>query len=268
MNEVPRPPHEPEDAEAGYVPPDPDEARPVDLWATVGDIDPWGTAAILLGWGAVFVVFAVGGAFDDRGALIAWGASLTGLGVADSAWRLLASTFLHSGPGHVLSNAFSMLIFGPTVERLFPRGGFWIVYAAGGAIASLGSLAWRTLRVPGSESLSIGGSGAVFALGGAVLIAALRLRHYIPAGRARALAASVLFLLLPGLMSGLSRHATDNAGHAAGLAAGLALGAVLPLHPRLSGRPAGWPVRAAGALGVLAIGASLAIGVARGLGPR
>ena len=89
----------------------------------------------------------------------------------------------------MLSNAFSLLIYGPTVERLFPRWGFWIVYTLGGAAASLGSLAWRSARHGGLESLSIGGSGAVFALGGAVLVASLRLRRIIPAGRARALGA-------------------------------------------------------------------------------
>lgn len=259
-------PDDVDDVDDVYVPPDPDEAPPVDLWAAVGDVVPWGTVAFLLAWGAVFVTFALQGAFDDRRALIAWGASLTGLPAAESAWRLLASTFLHAGPGHVLSNAVSLLIFGPTVERLFPRWGFWIVYTLGGAAASLGSLAWRSARHGGLESLSIGGSGAVFALGGAVLVASLRLRHVIPAGRARALGASVLFLMLPGFTSGFTRNATDNAGHAAGLIAGMLLGAMVPLHEQLGGRPRTGITQAVGVLAALALAFSFVWSVVHGLG--
>ena len=89
--------------------PDPDEPPPVELWSAVGDVAPWGTMALLLSWGAVFAWFAVRGEFGDRGALIAWGGNLPGRDALETAWRLLASTFLHSGAAHVFFNATSTL---------------------------------------------------------------------------------------------------------------------------------------------------------------
>ena len=43
----------------------------------------------------------------------------------------------------VFFNAASMAVYGPAVERLFTRSGFWRGCAAGGALASLASLACR-----------------------------------------------------------------------------------------------------------------------------
>ena len=142
------------------------------------------------------------------------------------------------------------------MERIFSRWSFWILVAWGGALASLGSLLWRTERHSGVLGLSIGGSGVVFALGGALLAGAFRLRDRLAPTRARALAAAVLFLALPGFAEGFQRHGTDNMAHASGLAAGLCLGAVLPLSTRLAGRPAGLLLRV---LGIVAVVALLAV---------
>ena len=142
---------------------------------------------------------------------------------------------MHAGVAHVFFNSLSMLIFGPAVERIFTRWAFWIVFALGGAAASLGSLLWRTAHSGPGLSLSVGASGAIFALGGALLAGAFRLRHRLAPGRARALGAALLFLLGQGLVSGFTRLGTDNFAHATGLVAGAALGAVIPLSARLQG---------------------------------
>jgi rhomboid protease GluP len=228
-------------------------------------VPPWGTALLLLSWAAVFMTFAIRREFGDVSAYVAWGASIVGSGAFDTAWRLLAATFIHDGAAHVFFNATSMLIFGPAVERVFARSGFWVVYALGGAAGSLGSLAWRAHRHPGGLSLSVGASGAIFALGGALLVSAVRLRRRLAPGRARALGAALAFLLVQGLVSGLTRHGTDNAGHAAGFLGGAALGALLPLSSRLGGPPSGIMMRALGALAALALAAALALGVRGGM---
>jgi rhomboid protease GluP len=251
--------------DSGYVPPDPDEPPPVELWRAVGDVPPWGTALLLLAWAGVFAWFAIRQEFGNVSAYAAWGANIVGSDARDTAWRLLAATFLHDGPAHVFFNAISMLIFGPAVERLFARPGFWIVYAIGGAAASLGSLAWRASQhVPGL-SLSVGASGAIFALGGALIVCAARLRHRLAPGRARALGAALMFLLAQGLVAGFARHGTDNAAHVAGFLAGALAGAILPISERLGGRRAGMLVRALGTLAALALALALALGVRGGL---
>ncbi len=254
---------DPELAALGWVPPDPDEPSPVDLWAAVGDVRPWGTMLMLLSWAALFLLAGVRGAYTWPAGLLAWGANATGEPWPEVAWRLLASTFLHAGIAHIFFNATSLLVVGPAVERMFTRTRFWIVYAAGGVAASAASLAWRTAHA--GASLSVGGSGAIFALGGALLVAAIRLRRQLAPTRARALGAGLLYLLAPGFASGYAHPGTDNAAHAAGLACGALLGALLPLDARLGGRPPGALSTLAAIAGALALAASLALAIVRGL---
>lgn len=253
-------------AALGYVPPDPDERPPVDLWATVGDVRPWGTLLLLLAWGAMFLLAGASGALAEPRGLLAWGANATNLPWRENAWRLLSSTFLHAGAAHLFFNATSLLVVAPAVERIFTRWRFWLVYVAGGAAASLASLAWRSSA--GGASLSVGGSGAIFALGGALLVATVRLRRHLAPTRARALAAALLYLLAPGFAAGYAKPGTDNVAHAAGLACGALLGALLPLDPRLGGRPAGAVTRVLAIGCALALAAALALGMTGGLASR
>ena len=252
--------------EPGYIPPDPDEPPPLELWSAVGDIPPWGTALLLFSWAAVFATIAFRREIGDPWALFAWGASAPRLNALDTAWRLLASTFVHAGVAHVFFNGTSMLIFGPAVERIFTRWGFCVVYAVGGTAASLASLAWRAGRHDAGLSISVGASGAIFALGGALLVSAYRVRHRLAPGRARALGGALLFLIGQGLAAGFTRNATDNAAHAAGIAAGAVLGALIPLSPRLGGPAPGPVMRVLGTIAALALGLSLALAVRGGMG--
>jgi rhomboid protease GluP len=262
------PPDRELEAEPGYVPPDPDEPPPTDLWSAVGGIRPWSTLLLLLAWGAVFAVLAYRRELADPHALLAWGASATRLEARETAWRLLASTFVHAGAAHVVFNAAGLLVVGPAVERIFTRSGFWTIYAAGGALASLASVASRAARHGAGLSISVGASGAIFALGGALVASAWRLRHRLPPGRARALGGSVILLVGQWLAAGLTRHATDNVAHTAGLAAGALLGALVPLSARLGG-PAPHPLlRALGLAAALALAISLALAVRGGIGAR
>lgn len=265
MSDEPRDPLPPADEQgidfddAGYVPPDPDEPPPVEL-GRVGDVLPWSTSAVLLAWGLVFFWFASRGQMELNAAYLAWGANVDGRPPAETAWRLLASTFLHAGAAHVAANALSLLLFGSSVEAVFSRWAFWIVYAFGGAAASAGSLAWHAWRHPGTSRMSVGGSGAIFALGGALVASAIRLRGRLAVGRARALAAGALFLLTQSLVAGFSHLGTDNAAHASGLLAGFAIGALLPVSERLGGGRT--PVAVAIAGGIAAAAAAVVLGVA------
>ena len=258
-------PPAPDEFDADFIPPDPDEPPPVDLAAAVGDVAPWGTLLLLFAWALVFAVLAFRREVGDPDALYAWGASAPGLGAPETAWRLLASTFVHAGMAHVFFNALSMIIFGPATERMFSRPGFWLIYAGGGAAASLASLAWRAARHPHGFSISVGASGAIFALGGALLASAWRVRRRLAVGRARAMGAALLFLIGQSLSAGFTRNATDNAAHAAGLVAGVLLGALVPLHPGLGGPARSRLVRALGTLAALSLAVSLALGVRGGL---
>lgn len=265
----PREPAEPAPAELGafdpgFVPPDPDEPPPVELWRAVGDVQPWGTLLVLFPCAVMFLLLAARHALGDDYSLLAWGANATHLPPLQSAWRLLASTFLHAGPGHLFFNATTLIIFGPAVERVFTRWGFCIVYAVGGAAASAASLVWRGMHTDGA-SLSVGASGAIFALGGALMVGAFRLRHRLAVGRARSLAAAVLYLAGTGFAAGFTHNGTDNIAHAAGLVSGALIATGLGVNPRLGGTGAGAITRGLGVLAALALAVSLALGVRSGL---
>lgn len=261
--------------------PDPDEPPRVELWSVVGDVPPWGSVLVLLACGVVFAGQAARGEVGDSSALIAWGASVKGMTGWDAAWRLLASTLVHGGGMHLLMNSISLLMFGAAVEAIFARPSFWMIYAGGGAIASAASLAARIWR--GGASISVGASGAIFALAGALLVAAFRLRGRLAPGRARALGAALLFLVVQSLAGGATKHTTDNTAHAAGLIAGALIGLFVPLNARLDEGAAGlagaatWPrstpgakrvARAAallgGTLAALALAAAFAFSLVRG----
>ena len=251
--------------DTGYIEPDPDEPPPLELGRAVGDVLPWGSTTVLFVWGAVFLWFAVRGQTGDTNAYLAWGANTLGRAAGETAWRLLASTFLHAGVAHAGMNALSLLLFGSSVESVFRRWAFWIVYALGGAAASLGSLWWHVWRHGDTAHVSLGGSGAIFALGGALLASSIRLRTRLAVGRARALAAGALFLLLQSLAAGFAHLGTDNAAHASGLLAGFTIGMLMPLSPRLGARPTPVLVRWVGGASVTALLLALVLAVRAGL---
>lgn len=245
--------------------PPPDEPPPLELWRAVGDLTPWGTMLLLLGWGVVFALTTARQELDDSAWLVARGANVPSAGVLESAWRSLASTFLHGSASHAFFNAVTLLVLGQAAERIFAPGGFALIAVLGGACASFGSLAWRVHVAPDSPGLSIGGSGLVFALGGALLVVAVRLRRRLAVGRARAFFAVILLLTMPGLSAGFQRFGTDNAAHATGLVAGFVLGAVLPLRPALGGAPRSRATALLGALAGVALLVTFAL-VVRGHG--
>lgn len=248
----------------GYIPPDPEEPKPLDLWAQVGDVLPWGTMLLLLSWASMYLALGIHGALTESEAMFAWGASATMLPLGPTAWRALASTFLHAGAAHLFFNAVTLLVLGPAVERIFARWGFWIVFVLGGFVASFVSVTARDAFTSG-QSLSVGGSGALFALGGSLLVVIWRLRHRLPVARSRALTASLLYLIAPGFAAGWTHPGTDNFAHAGGLLAGLVLGAILPTDARLEGRGPGTALKAIAFVCVLALAASLVMAVRSGL---
>jgi len=84
-------------------------------------------------------------------------------------WRLFTATFLHGGFMHVVFNAFSLVLFGPALERMIGRTKFVLVYLGAGLIGNLGSY----LMEPTAMFYHLGASGAIYGLFGLYIYIAL-----------------------------------------------------------------------------------------------
>jgi len=137
-------------------------------------------------------------------------------------WRLITSGFLHSGLIHIGLNMFVLYILGPGLERVLGPLRFIALYAAGLTAASLGAL----LLSP--AALTVGASGAIFALMGATIIG--QRATGINPWRSGIIGWVIINLVFTVAVPGIS-----IGGHLGGLAGGLLAGLVL-FRPRL--RPA------------------------------
>ncbi len=151
-----------------------------------------------------------------------WGANLGVLTLSGEWWRLLTCVFVHGYLLHIAFNMWCLWNLGELCESLYGRWTYLAVYIISGVGASLASVMWNPYRP------SVGASGAIFGLAGA-LIAAFKLGEFsVPraalSGTLRSLLIFVGFNLILGARPG---SATDNAAHIGGLIAGLMVGALI-----------------------------------------
>jgi len=158
----------------------------------------------------------------DPALLLRWGANSGALTSSGQWWRLLASTFEHGGLLHIALNMWCLYNLGWLAEMLFGRPRFTLLYLMCGIGGSLGSICWR------GDSLSVGASGAIFGIAGA-LIPAMML-HGNPQLRMalKSQLSSVAMFVVFNLAFGAAVPGIDNAAHVGGLLTGLVLGAAYP----------------------------------------
>lgn len=84
--------------------------------------------------------------------------------ILDRPWTVLTSIFVHADFFHIFANMFTLYFFGSYVYRLLGERRFLTVYFGGGI---LGSLLFMLLGP--QFATAIGASGAVFAMGGALV---------------------------------------------------------------------------------------------------
>jgi len=93
-------------------------------------------------------------------------------GVADGAWwQLMTSVFTHVEIWHVAMNMFALFIFGPALEGIIGRVRFLAVYLVGGLASSV-----LVLFLSNEYGSTVGASGALFGLLGALLVLARKAR--------------------------------------------------------------------------------------------
>jgi|SRR5579859_2123916 len=172
---------------------------------------------------AVFVAMVVGGGsmtHFSNGDIIRWGANWGILTLGGEYWRLLSAAFVHANIIHIALNMWCLLYLGRLSERLFGRWQTAVIYLLTGVGGSLLSLAWE------SDRLSVGASGAIFGLAGAILSGVKFGDLSITSGEKRSIFSSVVFFAGFSFFMGM-RGNTDNMCHMGGFISGLIIG--LPL---------------------------------------
>ena len=137
-------------------------------------------------------------------------------------WRLVTSMFLHGGFVHLLLNAWALYQLGGLFEIWMGSVPLLLVYFVSGIAGSLASALI-------TSTPSVGASGAIFGLLGA-LIAFLLRRHESLTPQARSLLMQLVGWAAINVVFGFSVKNIDNAAHLGGCAAGFLLG--LLLRPR------------------------------------
>lgn len=157
--------------------------------------------------------------------LLVYGAKINSLILKGQIWRLFTSAFLHGDFLHLAFNCNALHNIGPLVEATSGHARFASVYL--GSAAAGGILSFFM-----SPHMSIGASGALFGIAGALAMYAWRHRQLMGPG------ADFLLMQLRdtaaiNFMYGLIVRRIDNWGHLGGLIGGAALSYLLGprLHP-------------------------------------
>lgn len=136
-------------------------------------------------------------------------------------WRLFTYMFVHGGVVHIAMNMWCLWSIGGLCESLYGRWTYAAIYVITGIAGGLTSVGWN----PGV--LSVGASGALFGLTGA-LIASFYLGEFSFGDISiKSTLSSLLFFAGFSLFFGSVYPGIDNAAHLGGLISGLALGALI-----------------------------------------
>lgn len=140
-------------------------------------------------------------------------------------YRLVTAIFLHGSILHLAFNMYVLFVLGPTLERILGHGRFLLLFLLAGIGGSAASYAFSE-----PTTWSVGASGAIFGLMGALLIAGQRLRYDVT---------MVLVLVVINIVIGfVFSSGIDWRAHLGGLATGAAVAAVMVTPQGKERRPA------------------------------
>jgi rhomboid protease GluP len=175
-----------------------------------------------------YILIALNITFYIYGAIIGGNAFVTGPNVIQTLgqdnflvlehgfyYQLVTSMFIHASIVHVSSNLIFLLIFGLRAEEMFSLPEYLGIYFIGGLTGNLLTLIY------GSNYISVGASGAIFALLGACII-------YDRKTSQQSLISALAFVFIILLMN-MGKNVNVLA-HIGGIAFGLIIGYLFALH--------------------------------------
>lgn len=137
--------------------------------------------------------------------------------VEGEVWRLVTPIFLHSGFPHMLFNSFSLVLFGPGLERMLGKRMFILLYLATGILANVATLILKPLTYT-----HVGSSGAIFGLFGIYLAMTMFRRELLTRENSQV----ILTIAAIGLIMTFLQPNINVTAHIFGLISGFILGAI------------------------------------------
>lgn len=142
-------------------------------------------------------------------------------------YRLLSAIFLHYDIEHIFNNMILLFFIERIVEKQIGHIVYFIVYVLSGIGGNIASALWELHT--GQYSMSVGASGAVFGLTGALLV--LVLFHK---GKLEEISwQGVVLMIALSVYNGLAADNINNAAHIGGLIIGIVVTTVVGLIGRI-----------------------------------
>ena len=138
-----------------------------------------------------------------------------------SYYRMFTSMFLHADTQHLFNNMSILFFVGEIVEKKVGHISYVLIYFLSGIMGDVFSMGYEFLS--GEFYSSVGASGAVFGVEGALFLLVLLNRgrlESITMGR-------MVFAILFSLYNGFTSTSTNNAAHVGGILAGFAVTAII-----------------------------------------
>lgn len=139
-------------------------------------------------------------------------------------YRLITGIFLHASILHLFFNCYALYVIGSQIENFLGRVKYSIIYFFSGLIGALFSMAF------GHGVASIGASGAIFGLMGALLYFGYYYRVYL----GNVVKTQILPLILLNLGLGFMLPGIDNFAHIGGLIGGTMITMALGVRDKSS----------------------------------
>lgn len=139
-------------------------------------------------------------------------------------YRLITGIFLHGSIMHLVFNCYALYVIGVQIENFLGKIKYLIIYLFSGIIGAMFSITF------GGDAISIGASGAIFGLMGALVYFGYYYRVYL----GNVVKSQIIPLILLNLLIGFLGQGIDNAAHIGGLIGGLFITMALGVKDKTS----------------------------------
>ena len=143
-------------------------------------------------------------------------------------WRFVTPIILHGGLTHMLFNSFSLVLFGPALEKMLGKFKFILAYFGAGTLANIATFFIH----PSFGFAHVGASGSIFGLFGIYVFMVVFRKQLIDAGSAHI----IKVILIIGLIMSFINPGINIFAHVLGFIAGfliapLVIGNAHPYYP-------------------------------------